>query len=207
MFGWAPPAKVNCSADIDTLISSGLYKVPQAFSFILNNQRLEETDLTTAKIRGGHVFALPEATLRRGAAVGLPSGQQACKLANIQSLGADQLAYDHKLEKFLRKNGMLHRTPLFYYILREAEVSGRVTPGGYTGKRLGPLGSRIVAEVLLGILDADPDSYVHQDWQPPKIRGVLPDSDVRLDTLSKMMFYAKDYTTPKGQPMPKSNPR
>jgi hypothetical protein len=67
----------------------------------------------------------------------------------------------------------------------------------YTGKRLGLLVSRIVAEVLLGILEADPDSYVHQNWQPPKIKGVLSDSDVRLDTLSKMMFYAKDYTTPR----------
>jgi len=36
------------------------------------------------------------------------------------------------------------------------------------GDRLGPLGGRIVAEVLLGIIDRDPESYraTQPDWQP-----------------------------------------
>ena len=36
------------------------------------------------------------------------------------------------------------------------------------GERLGPVGGRIVAEVLLGILDADPGSYrsVDPGWRP-----------------------------------------
>jgi hypothetical protein len=36
------------------------------------------------------------------------------------------------------------------------------------GERLGPVGGRIVAEVLTGLIDADPDSYrvVEPDWIP-----------------------------------------
>jgi hypothetical protein len=52
-------------------------------------------------------------------------------------------------------------TPLWYYILREAEVLRN-------GEQLGPLGSTIVAEVILGILFEDKTSYVNVSpgWQP-----------------------------------------
>jgi hypothetical protein len=36
------------------------------------------------------------------------------------------------------------------------------------GERLGPTGGRIVAEVLTGLIDADPESYrsIEPDWTP-----------------------------------------
>jgi hypothetical protein len=46
-------------------------------------------------------------------------------------------------------------TPLWYYVLREAEV---FTNGSY----LGPVGGRIVGEVFVGLLKADPDSYLNR---------------------------------------------
>jgi hypothetical protein len=192
MFGWAPPGRSNFSAGIDTLIASGLYKVPGELSILFNNEVLSDTGLTLAR---GEIptFKLPEATLRRAAAVGLPSGQEACSLADVPCLPADQLAYDRQIEAFFKKNGMLDRTPLFYYLMREAEVSGRATPGGWPGKRLGPLGSRIVAEVILGVISADADSYVHSEWQPPLIAGQRGESARRIDTLRKMAFYATGY--------------
>jgi hypothetical protein len=50
--------------------------------------------------------------------------------------------------------------PLWFYILKEAEHRG--------GDRLGPVGGRIVAEVLIGLLRADPASYLSRepDWEP-----------------------------------------
>ena len=53
-------------------------------------------------------------------------------------------------------------TPLWLYVLSEAEHRG-------AGERLGPVGGRIVAEVLIGIIDADPASYRSReaDWTPP----------------------------------------
>ncbi|MBX3351195.1 MAG: hypothetical protein KF747_20935, partial [Nitrospira sp.] len=52
-------------------------------------------------------------------------------------------------------------TPLWYYILKEAEVFEN-------GLRMGPVGSRIVGEVFIGILKADKDSYltVNKNWKP-----------------------------------------
>jgi hypothetical protein len=52
-------------------------------------------------------------------------------------------------------------TPLWYYILREADVR-------CGGHRLGPVGGRIVGEVLVGLLDLDASSVRHApaDWRP-----------------------------------------
>jgi hypothetical protein len=46
--------------------------------------------------------------------------------------------------------------PLWFYVLKEAELRAG-------GARLGPVGGRIVAEVLLGLLDRDRGSYLNQD--------------------------------------------
>jgi len=53
------------------------------------------------------------------------------------------------------------RTPLWYYILHEANVMQH-------GKQLGPVGDRIVAEVCIGLLRADRTSYLNApyDFQP-----------------------------------------
>jgi hypothetical protein len=51
--------------------------------------------------------------------------------------------------------------PLWFYVLAEAETIGQ-------GRRLGPVGGRLVAEVLLGLVDADPESFLSVDptWTP-----------------------------------------
>jgi hypothetical protein len=50
--------------------------------------------------------------------------------------------------------------PLWFYIVKEAEV--------IDGAHLGPVGGRIVAEVLLGLLKGDPLSFlnVEPNWTP-----------------------------------------
>ena len=59
----------------------------------------------------------------------------------------------------LKKYG--DNTPLWFYILKEAEVK-------CGGNRLGPVGGRIVAEVLIGLLVGDPLSFVNiaPTWRP-----------------------------------------
>ena len=50
--------------------------------------------------------------------------------------------------------------PLWYYVLREAEYRR-------DGRCLGPVGARIVAEVLIGLTRADPESFLHAPgWSP-----------------------------------------
>jgi hypothetical protein len=52
-------------------------------------------------------------------------------------------------------------TPLWLYILREAAVRGG-------GDHLGEVGGRIVAEVIVGVVRNDPESYLSNNpsWQP-----------------------------------------
>lgn len=67
------------------------------------------------------------------------------------------------------------RAPLWYYILREAEVLCK-------GELLGPVGGRIVAEVLIGLLYQDRLSFlrVEPNWEPtfPKVGGTFEMSDL-----------------------------
>lgn len=57
------------------------------------------------------------------------------------------------------------RTPLWYWLLTEAGRVGRqTTPGTFDpGEGLGPIGGRIVAEAIVGLLKTDEDSYLGQD--------------------------------------------
>lgn len=61
----------------------------------------------------------------------------------------------------LKSHGFDDRTPLWFDILREAQVVKN-------GERLGPVGARIVTEVFLGLLEGDKGSYLAQnpEWQP-----------------------------------------
>jgi len=68
----------------------------------------------------------------------------------------------------LAEHGLDKRTPLWFYILREAEKT-------QNGERLGPVGGRIVTEVFVGLMQGDPTSYLKQDisWVPslPSLAG------------------------------------
>ncbi len=63
-----------------------------------------------------------------------------------------------------------HKTPLWYYLLKEGEILG-------DGEHLGPLGSHIVANTLVGLVINDPDSYWNADggvWSPTQFRPSAP---------------------------------
>ena len=91
--------------------------------------------------------------LQRGAATGLPSGEAVARFVGEKPLTAEEVG--------LAACGWSGETPLWYYVLKEAEVRE-------DGERLGPVGSLIVGEVLLGIVDADPESFrcVDRSWKP-----------------------------------------
>ena len=86
-------------------------------------------------------------TLLRGWRMALPSGQDVAR---------------RMAEPVLDGND-----PLWIYVLKEA-----AQPAGgekrAAGHRLGPVGARIVAEVFIGLLAADPNSYfaVNPSWTP-----------------------------------------
>jgi hypothetical protein len=86
----------------------------------------------------------------------LPSGQAIAK-----EIGAPLLTSADLSELRSYSLGLERSTPLWYYVLKEAEVQE-------DGLRLGPVGGRIVAEVLIGLLQNDPGSYVAAapNWRP-----------------------------------------
>jgi hypothetical protein len=92
--------------------------------------------------------------LQRGYGYGLPSGEAVARAMGETPIAGDPLG--------LRAAGWQGETPLWLYFLAESASCGR-------GEQLGPSGGRIVAEVLIGIIDADPESYraVSPEWRPP----------------------------------------
>lgn len=99
----------------------------------------------------GRTHSLPFLNLKRGQAMNLPSGQDVARL-----LGAPVVLTEAELDA-----GIPVPTPLWFYILKEAEFV-------HGGTQLGPVGGRIVAEVLLGLLKADKTSWINVEpnWQP-----------------------------------------
>jgi Animal haem peroxidase len=125
--------------------------------------------------------------LLRGKKMGLPSGQQIARLMDVTPLTHAQLSQNHRinvrvpivgnvveivppgefdvenqnLKQIFDEPGWGDEAPLWFYILKEAEIVGR-------GRELGPVGGRIVAEVLVGLLQRDVNSYLYLEpaWKP-----------------------------------------
>lgn len=98
--------------------------------------------------------------LQRGQGVGLPSGEVVARHIGVVPLTPEQVG--------IAASSWHGETPLWYYILREAHVCTG-------GDRLGPIGGRIVTEVLVGLIDADATSFrrMDQKWRPQKTLSEL----------------------------------
>jgi hypothetical protein len=98
--------------------------------------------------------SLPQRNLLRQLTWSLPSGQDVARAMGIKKLTPGDL-------RELRPYGFEKSTPLWYYLLREAELRS-------DGLTLGRVGGRIVAEVLIGLIEADPRSFLtlQPNWTP-----------------------------------------
>ena len=109
------------------------------------------------------VASLAFRNLKRGVRIGLPSGQDIAKAMlkedKFSPITPEDIATGPDGEE-AKKLGFDKQTPLWYYILKEAQIRGK-------GERLGPVGSRIVAEVFIGIIQGDENSFMAQkNWKP-----------------------------------------
>ncbi len=118
--------------------------------------------------------------LRRGVKLRLPSGQ------DVAAFMRTKIAFTPMTEAQITsgpdgqalKTANLHKkTPLWFYILKEAQQLGG-------GERLGPVGSRLVAEVFIGLVHGDKTSYlwkVGPNWKPTlpsKVPGTFTMTDL-----------------------------
>jgi len=138
-FGGAFTADVRPNKRIDTKISTPLFQLP-----------LETIPSGTPPI------SLMQRNLLRCLTWSLPSGQRIANQMGIPPLSNTDLG-----ELQAIRPSFVTSTPLFYYILKEAELREN-------GLRLGPMGARIVAEVFVGLLQLDPDSFfsMQPNWVP-----------------------------------------
>lgn len=102
--------------------------------------------------------SLAARNLRRGRAFCLPSGQSVARFLCGRCPKAPRVYSNDELGLGGFK---LPEAPLWYYVLKEAEIET-------DGESLGTLGGRLVAETILGLLELDSMSYLHLDpcWEP-----------------------------------------
>ena len=134
---------------IDSRISTPLFRLP-----------------LSAIASGDPPTALPQRNLLRQVTWLLPSGQSIAREMGVDALSPGDL---RELEGY--RLGLERSTPLWYYVLKEAEVMAE-------GLRLGPVGGRIVAEVIIGLLQTDPESFLsRRNWRPelPQRNGMMGD--------------------------------
>jgi hypothetical protein len=91
---------------------------------------------------------LPQRNLLRQLTWGLPSGQAVARAMGVAPLAAVDLSEIGSVYAPFAAS-----TPLWYYILAEAKAAAN-------GLTLGPVAARIVTETLIGLLRADPSSYL-----------------------------------------------
>ncbi len=134
--GFQPPDDRNMTRLIDTKLSLPLANLPSS---------------VVAHIDGA-ILALGERNLLRGKRLGLPAGQDVARAMGVTPIPNARLG--------LPDAGWGAKAPLWFYVLKEAELGG--------GRRLGAVGGRIVAEVILGLLALDPSSYFNAPtpWAP-----------------------------------------
>lgn len=119
------------------------------------------------------VQSLASRNLMRHVNFGIPSGQAIARRMGVPALTPTQL-------DMLTPFGMEKSTPLWFYILKEAELME-------DGLRLGPVGGRIVGEVFVGLLKADESSYLaaRPGWTP-----VLPSATPGDFRITDMLTFA-----------------
>ena len=137
-FGGDQAIHVRQNKLIDTKISTPLFDLPLG-----------------AIASGDPPTSLAQRNLLRHITWSLPSGQDIARAMGIRPLEASQLG-----EVAAFRVGFERSTPLWYYILKEAELAG--------GTLLAGVGARLVAEVFIGLLQMDPSSYMAQNpiWRP-----------------------------------------
>jgi hypothetical protein len=139
--GHVLPARFNVSRRIDTRLAMSLFKLKRpAVDPKMHERRLAARNMLRAR------------------AVGLATGEQAAQALGIAPLSPAALGVADL-------SSIAGQTPLWYYILKEAELAG--------GEHLGTVGSIILAETILGILATAQGSFFrNNDWATRPRSGV-----------------------------------
>ncbi|MCE6962240.1 hypothetical protein LAZ40_24715 [Cereibacter sphaeroides] len=162
-FGGNPDGvTVNPSRRIDPMLVPALHTLPGAPSEKMGN--------------------LAFLNLRRGVLLGLPSGQAVAAAMGVAPLDPQDIADAGPDGAAAAEHGLHRTTPLWYYILKEAELLRE-------GRRLGPVGATILAETFLGLVHGDHRSFLwmRSNWTPE-----LPRADPDTFTMTDLLNFVGD---------------
>lgn len=191
------PTMAMTSRPIDARIIEPLFHVP-AQTFQLFSAARRSLGVSTMPDPTSQTSELPVVSLVRGAGLHLASGQSAAAALGEPELTEAELTQDRRagartaagaiLLETRMTGGSDTGTPLWYYLLKESEVRNN-------GNRLGPTGSRIVAETVYAALLHDPDSFINRPDAGPhppiwKLRG----NEIRITHLNQLFRLACEMT-------------
>jgi hypothetical protein len=130
--------------------------------------------------------SLAERNLLRGWRMNLPSGQSVAKAMGFKVIPDDKLKVGKATAADQNKNKSVtevsakfkENAPLWFYVLSEAQQQFVQDD---TPIHLGPVGGRIVAEVIVGLMINDSHSYLRQDREfTPRKEFLSPSGDFRM---------------------------
>ena len=158
------PANVNLARRLDTHLVEPLFE-------LTNTLGEPETE------GGEDAKRLAVRNLLRGYLLRMPTGQGVATALGLTAMTPAEIetaANSDEQAAILRESGFNARTPLWYYIL--AEANGAASKGD----RLGAVGSTLLAEVFVGLVQRSEDSILRSKhpWEPTlgtKGRFDLPD--------------------------------
>jgi hypothetical protein len=179
------PVMTNWVVDMNAFFETGI-PVP-VFNMAKKIDTLLAAGLSTLPGETGMMAALATRNLRRGLALGLPSGQGVAGHFGIPALTAAQLTQNLPAAQagVLNASGgmLLNKTPLWYYCLRESAVL-------HAGEQLGPVGGRIVAETFVRMLKRDPNSYLNAAGGFTPVLPTLPSTPAGQFTVADIVHFA-----------------
>jgi hypothetical protein len=144
------PNSFNNAKKIDSVLANGLEGIPGG---------------------SGVMAVLAQRNLRRGLAMGMASGQAAATALGVPPLTTAELTQGlpaNEVAVLNANNGVLRtKTPLWYYVLREAMVR-------QNGDQLGPLGAKIVARTFVQMLKRDGGSFMNVAGFTPSLPSSTP---------------------------------
>jgi len=122
--------------------------------------------------------------LLRGYRLSIPTGQAVAEALGIEALSKEELdaGSSDETKRAMADGGFHDRTPLWFYVLKEAEVRAG-------GESLGEVGSTIVAATIIGQVRHDPTSYLHQSSWCPAL-GVRQPDGAPVATISDFLRFA-----------------
>ena len=168
---------LQVSRKIDRFLARPMLRIPE---FMMLGRPIPEDLLKEELLPDRAVLSLASLNLQRARALGLPSGQAVAAAMGATMIGNDEMglcasADDCAEWGYVWTKGD-EEAPLFLYVLEEARLQS-------DGEKLGEVGGRIVAEVIIGLLKADRNSILNHDF-------VSPVTGTTTFTMADMIFHA-----------------